>query len=176
MNFNILKKLIFGLLFFFTNNLFAQKTYQVKARMLEISSYCGGARPDKSVKKQLATPRPILNKVYYIKEGVENNENDKVVAKLKTNKFGEINANLKPGKYYIIEKLKNKKCKIPKNTNELKYDSACFAQKWKDPLLVFKVVDTNIIDLEYLTRRHCIYNVPCTSYSGPMPQMSKPVK
>ena len=57
----------------------AEKSYSVKIQLTQTSSYCGGAQPPAELLKELDNPRPVADKVVYVRSGEKNNQHEIVL-------------------------------------------------------------------------------------------------
>ena len=78
------------------------KTYTVTGKVTQTYSYCGGAAPPKDLLDEMATPVAFPGKRFYIRPGVTNNSNVKIVKSFTTAEDGSFSIQLAPGIYAVI--------------------------------------------------------------------------
>jgi hypothetical protein len=142
----------------------------VKGTITTTSSYCGGARPSEEMIEELQKPKPANRKTIYIKYGSKNSSSTKVIRKIVTNELGQFEVKLKKGfVYQFVDDWKSKPFKVPKNTEFVIWDIACFKKRYATPdfVLDLKKNKTGFVEVNY--HQPCFYNPYCGNYSGPLP-------
>jgi hypothetical protein len=149
---------------------------RVKITITESHQYCGGVElsPEEMAPKAVIVP----GKKIYIREGISNNISIAAVAMLLSDSAGNVQLDLKPGKYCIVDEKKNSTKYVKEVYKRLKkadkYNSAvtmdCLKKWMNTPDLVFTVEEKelNVIKLNYDIP--CSWSAtPCTVYNGPLP-------
>ena len=81
----------------------AEKAYSVKIQLTQTSSYFGGAQPPAELLKELDNPRPVADKMVYVRSGEKNNPDEShFVFTGKSNAEGLVELNLPRGMYCIV--------------------------------------------------------------------------
>ena len=73
----------------------------ISGRVLQTSSYCGGAAPPPELLQELATPKPLANKTLYIKNGTANSNSPSLP--FTSDSEGRFTLALSAGAYCIVE-------------------------------------------------------------------------
>jgi hypothetical protein len=151
------------------------KRVPVSGVVTETRSYCGGARPSDEMLAELATPKPAVNKVIYIKMGEENSFDSKVILRLTTDEHGKFHAKLRPGKYLVVDSAKADTCYYnrllttykDRTTNYEPIDVSCLKEWYLKPDGVFEVAEKGSGDIHINFQINCPEYLPCARYRGP---------
>ncbi len=156
----------------------AEKSYSVKIQLTQTSSYCGGAQPPAELLKELDNPRPVADKVVYVRSGEKNNPDDShFVFTSKSNSEGMVEFTLPRGIYCVIFEEKKDRTYHDNlislyskaTTNYTAIDQACLKNWMKEPELVIQVVDAAVLSTLNI-HQPCSWNaIPCIEYRGPLP-------
>lgn len=154
---------ILSVAFLFLNkNLFNSNYFKLTGSVTETESYCDGAAPSPNLLDKLREPKPIEDKVIYIKKGNINDLDSDYVKKVITDNEGNFSLNLIPGTYCLLEEDKLSlpvvEKYIPSNLYEV--DVQCLRSQWK---ICDKVVELNSnshVDINY--HQNCSFNKKCT--------------
>lgn len=152
------------------------KKYTVSGVITGTSGYCGGAAPSDEMLADLATPKPIANKKIYIKKGVINSLNSKVLMTLTADSAGKFHTTLPPGKYIIVDENKKDRTyynSLLKNHNKQTenfdaVDSVCLKEWFAKPDFIFEVKNAGILIPGINYHKEC-FNLPCVQFRGPYP-------
>jgi len=147
----------------------AQSSVLVKGSVTSTQDYCGGAAPSPEILKELASEKPLANKVIYIRIYSKNKKalNFKQV---KTNAEGKFELKLQVGQtYYFVEEWKAKPFRLPENTQNTTWDIACLKKRHSTPDYILKVSRSAMPEIHINYHIPCFYAPYCGTYSGPMP-------
>lgn len=148
----------------------SNKYITLKGQVTETSDYCGGAMPNEEVLNALKTPQPIAAKSIYIKIGSKNSEGKAVYKKIITDSAGNFTVRLKVGvTYCFVEEWKALKFIVPKNTDEIKWDTECLKKRYQTPDYLLKVKNAGNKKVHINFHNTCFYKPYCGEYSGPIP-------
>lgn len=145
----------------------------------QTSSYCGGARPSEEMLKELQTPKPQANQLWFVRSGTTNRIKETPITSGTTDAQGNLNIRLEPGVYCLVDP--NKVDSAMYKAYLLKYgeptpnynaiNKSCLEDWLKTPALVFEVLkgDTaQVFSVE--SNIPCSYHsVPCADFKGPYP-------
>jgi hypothetical protein len=147
----------------------AQQKVLVKGYITSTEDYCNGARPSEEMLQDLATEKPIANKIIYLKTSLKNPKCTSGFTKVKTDEHGRFEVLLKSGtEYYFVEEWKAKAFVAPKNTRELTWDLKCLRERYNTADFVLKVSNSNNqVHINY--HKPCNFKPYCGSFSGPLP-------
>ncbi len=156
----------------------AEKTYPIKIQLTQTSSYCGGAQPPAELLKELDNPRPVADKIIYVRSGEKNDPDDSHFEYTgKSNSEGIVEFNLPRGIYCLVfEEKKDRGYQdnlislySKATTNYTAIDQACLKNWMKEPEAVIQVVDAAILSTVNI-HHPCSWNaIPCIEYRGPLP-------
>lgn len=145
----------------------------VKGKLTQTSPYCGGARPSEEVLKEAATPKPYANKVFYVRKGKTNSKKAEVITSFTTDVNGEYSFQITPGTYSIIQEkqLKALTSADLRSSEDIKVDTTCMKKWWAKPFYLLVVKTENIVIPDWNIHHKCFVegDIPCMSYTGPMP-------
>jgi len=171
-------------IFFFLTALFLLafayqgKKVQVKCKVLQSSSYCGGAEISPEEMAEMSKPRPLANKKCYVRKGSKNDVKAPVVATFISDANGNCTLSLPPGEYCLVDERKYDKKFIADIARKYKkaglYHSAadlnCLKAWLATPDAVFTIKEDgeNKVEVNYYTP--CGWDsTPCIQYNGPLP-------
>ena len=153
--------------------------YKVQGTATYTGAHCGGARLPDDMLQELMTPKPLSEKILYIRKGERNSLKDtSIVAEVKTNEGGEFVIELPPGKYFLVDYKKKDQTfynSVRSGHKEKSdfydaVDTLCLKTWYETPDATFEVVkgENNRVTVNYPNR--CSWNkIPCVHYTGPLP-------
>lgn len=142
----------------------------IKGSISSTEDYCNGAAPTPEILEELATEKPEIGKIIYVKVGTSNKSTNKLVKKLKTDANGRFELYLNSGvTYYFVEEWKAKVFKAPKNTQEITWDIQCLRKRYASPDFVLRVKASNNPEVHINYHKPCNFKPYCGSFSGPLP-------
>ncbi len=151
---------------------------QVSGKVMQTSSYCGGAEISPEEQAALSKPKPLAGKKFFVRKGNKNNLKEPVVATFVTDSSGAFMFYLPPGEYSIVDERKYDKKYVANIAKQYKkgsenYDAAdlnCLKNWVNTPDMVFTVTGDGAKKIEVIYNRPCEWNTaPCINYRGPMP-------
>lgn len=159
----------------FNSGVFAQTKgrptwVNIRGRIYQTESYCGGAKPSEEQLQILNTPRPLASKTIYIKIGRRNANGTPVYRKVVTDGEGRFQIKLKAGTTYcFVEDWKGEPFQAPQNTEFVTWDIACLKDRYSTPdfILAVKKSKNPVVKITY--HKPCFYRPYCGQYSGPLP-------
>ena len=161
-------------------NGFSQKTgglkpvrVTVNGKLMQTSSYCGGAQPSAEMLAEVQKPVPYANKVFYVRKGKVNSTKAEVITSFTTDANGEFSFVITPGTYSIIQEkqLKSLKSSDLKSNGDQVVDAKCMKTWWTKPFYLLEVKTENVTIPDWSIHHPCFVkgDIPCISYNGPMP-------
>jgi hypothetical protein len=148
----------------------AQATVWAQGYVTYTQNYCGGAAPSPELIASLATPKPLVNKVLYVKLGAKNTSKSVVVKKIILDDSGRFAIKLRVGQTYcFLEEWKGKPFVAPQNTSTVIWDIQCLRQRYAQADYVLKVTQKEKILVRINFPMPCFYAPYCGAYMGPMP-------
>ncbi len=150
----------------------------IKGTLTHTNSYCGGAAPSDEMLREIYAEKPLPNKIIYFRPGIENNIQDSILYKAKSDDFGCFELYLPVGTYCIIDERQKDDTYVKELFNYYKngdmyftpIDKNCLDQWLKNPLYVLEVNDKNNAQIKINFHNPCSWDrIPCTSYTGPYP-------
>lgn len=180
-----LRFIIFILFGLFSSNVLCQKKTTKTKVIFSITytdSYCGGAAPSELMLKQLATPKPFSFKKIIIKKGIKNTFENIEFNKFSTDTFGKYTLALAPGKYIIVDELKESKKNYDsiiqkfsvKTSKSGIIDTACYKEFFMSPDYSFIVPQkskSKYIRISHNYHISCNWSgSPCVPFTGFYPQ------
>jgi len=149
-----------------------KKTYSISGKILQTSSYCGGARPTQEIIDKMAIPIAYEEKRLYIRKGKLNSAKYKVLKSFSSDKEGNFSFRLSKGTYSVIvaEQLNEIKNGDFVNVNQ-KVDTVCLKEWWLSPYYLLEVKKKNIQHLNFIFHHRCFVtnDIPCLTFTGPFP-------
>lgn len=154
------------------------KKIPVNIKVLQSSSYCGGAEISPEEMAEISKPRPHANKKCFVRKGSKNDVKAPVVATFTSDANGNFTLSLPPGEYCIVDSRKYDKKYIADIARKYKkagqYYSAADLNCLKawlvtpDAVFIVKEEGENKIEVNYYTP--CGWDTtPCIQYDGPLP-------
>lgn len=146
------------------------KMYIVTGTVTQTAQYCGGANPGQEMLNELEKPRPLADKVLWVRSGTTNNLT-KPVLKTKSDPYGNFTLILKAGKYCLIDEEKGKRFVSKGNDDVYEWDNTCLKKNWSscDQILEVGKLSTSTVTVNY--HKYCEHRLPCVKkFKGPLPQ------
>jgi hypothetical protein len=145
--------------------------HQINGKILISHDYCGGARPNEEQlnKQTFAAKGTTLYICRLDLTGARMKYSDSVVC----DSVGNFKVKLTKGSYAFVEKWKTEPLVMPSDTQFEIWDTACYRTVYNTADLLLGV--TGMKNVNITLHRHCSWNRPCCSYSGPFPPASPPV-
>lgn len=158
----------------FTSYCFTKKTVLIRGTVSYLEPYCGGAAPTPEIEARRNIPVPAPNFVLHFKKGSRNNEKTRVEKTVTANASGYFEVRLPKGDYCIVEDYKSKPFAVPAATQFTTWDTTCLKNKYNDCDFKLKVTGPTADTIKLVFRKHCFFNPPCGSYTGPLPPTAQP--
>jgi hypothetical protein len=156
-----------------------KEKFLVEICITQTSSYCGGVKPDPETITELKRPKPLANKILFIKKGEQNTFDSKILLEIISDSSGKVNIHLPPGKYFVVDELKKDTSFYNKLIKEYEKESTKCSAINKDCLKNWYVQPDFIFEIKeepnkFVVNFHkgCSWNeVPynCCKYKGPYP-------
>lgn len=151
--------------------------FKVSGQITYTISRCGGAVPTPEQLKEMATPKPMKGKKYYVRKGQHNSITSPIVAELSLNDMGQYEIHLETGIYSVVSSEKKDKVfynemlklYIKETEHYTAMDKKCLDQWLQTPDFIIEVKgkDTTV---NHNFQEPCSWNkVPCANYKGPFP-------
>ena len=147
-------------------------TFNLSGQILIVESYCGGAAPSRELLEEVRSPKPCLEKYFFLKKGDANSAKNPVIDVINVDSTGRFSFKLKQGSYCVIQDFQTKPIQLEnyKTSNNFDYQGDdCMRKYWAD---CYQTIDLkeNINDLIITVYKKCFGNGnPCMIYTGPMP-------
>jgi hypothetical protein len=149
------------------------KEKSISGKVMQTSSYCGGAEMPPEMLEEYSKPYPYNGKVFYIRKGKINSTKAAVVLSFTVNALGKFLYQLPPGIYSIIQESQFKALNLKdyQNNGFTKEDADCLKKWWLKPYYILEVKDKDISNLHFEFHHPCFVSgdIPCVQYDGPMP-------
>jgi hypothetical protein len=152
--------------------------YTIKGIVTQSHSYCGGARPTDEEYRKITEQKPLTNRKFFVRKGIENNVAEEIILEFTTDEKGFFSIELPKGDYVIID-MQHKDINYVKSILSMynkptEYysaaDSACMKTWLATPLASFSLDSLPEITIGWNIHSPCSWNqIPCVSYSGPLP-------
>lgn len=150
-----------------------QGVYRISGKVTRSFTYCGGANPPQEVLKSLATRIPYPDKKFHLRKGTVNRIDAGIVKSFISDSLGMFSFDVPPGTYSLIldeqsEPLQVNKWKRP----HLQIDEKCLKEWWGKPYMILDVENHDLVLPDFHFQQQCFidFNIPCITYTGPMPQ------
>ena len=153
-----------------TNNISGLK-YTISGKLMQKSSYCGGARPTQAILDGYKDPKQLKAYTVYVKQGSINNASAAIIDSTTTNDLGEYSFSLPSGDYVLVSssQLNDASLSSIVNQKDIKVsDQTCLDEWFKNGLIQFTVKDQAITNLDHLSRKSCDIpdGIPCLRFTG----------
>lgn len=148
-------------------------SYTITGKIIQKSTYCGGARPSPELLESFKTPKPLKNFKVYLKAGKTNADNAKVIASTSTDELGRYSFNVQAGDYVLVSETQLNRSNFDGSTKS-KYlkitDEACLQAWYEKGMMTCTIKDRNQENPDHLINKKCDVpeGMPCLVYTGPV--------
>ncbi len=96
----------------------SSRTRVLSGRVVQTSSYCGGANPSQEILEELRKQKPYPNKTLFVRAGTVNDLAKPILQRFASDAEGNFKISLPPGDYCIVEEAKKDKPAAPDFSKE----------------------------------------------------------